>query len=96
MDVKLFHKNRPEFPPEELAKHAGQYVAWSTDGLHIVACDENELRLANAIRAAGLNSADVLIACGPVEDEVLPGGGLEVVVRSSLTWRQRPHGPFRL
>jgi hypothetical protein len=78
-DVQLFQKNRQQFPPEELAKYAGKYVAWSPDGTHILACDEDELRLANAIRAAGHNSAEVLIAFVPADDEILLGGGLEVV-----------------
>jgi hypothetical protein len=62
-----------------LAKYAGNYVAWNPEGTHILACDEDELRLANAIRDTGHNSADVLIAYVSADDEVLLGGGLEVV-----------------
>jgi hypothetical protein len=79
MDVQQFYKNRQQFPPEELARYAGKFVAWSPDGTHILASDEDELRLANAIRAGGHNSADVLIAYVPADDEVVLGGGLEVV-----------------
>jgi Family of unknown function (DUF5678) len=79
MDVQLFQKNRQRFPPEELAKYGGKYVAWSPDGTRILACNEDELRLAGAIRAAGHNSADVLIAFVPADDEILLGGGMEVV-----------------
>jgi hypothetical protein len=32
MDMQLFMKNRAQFPPEELAKFEGKYVAWSPDG----------------------------------------------------------------
>lgn len=79
MDVQLFQKNRQQFPPEELAKHAGKYVAWSPDGASILAANEDELQVARAIQAAGYNSAEILIAFVPAEDEVLLGGGLEVI-----------------
>jgi hypothetical protein len=78
VDVQLFHKNRQQFPPEELAKYAGKFVAWSPDGTHILACDEDELRLTNTIRDAGHASAEVLIAYVPVDDDILLGGGLAV------------------
>jgi hypothetical protein len=77
--MQVFQKNRQAFSPKELARYVGQYVAWSPDGTRILACNEDELRLAEAIRAAGHNSADVLIAFVPAEDEILLGGGMEVI-----------------
>jgi hypothetical protein len=77
--MQRFQKNRQEFPPAELARYAGKYVAWDPDGTHILASSEDELQLANAVRAAGHNSADVLIAYVPAEDEVLLGGGMEII-----------------
>ena len=53
MDLQLFQRNRQQFPPEELAKYAGQYIAWSADGAKILAADRDELQLAQAIQAAG-------------------------------------------
>src|SRR4051794_10408609 len=44
MDMQQFLTNRAQFPPEELAKYAGKYVAWSPDGTQIVASDEDPLR----------------------------------------------------
>jgi hypothetical protein len=79
VDVQLFQKNRALFPPEELSKYAGKYVAWSPDGASILASDEDELRLVNAIRAGGHDTGAVLIAYVPVDDDVLLGGGMEVV-----------------
>jgi hypothetical protein len=79
VDIQRFLKNRNQFPPEELAKYEGKYVAWSPDGTHILARDEDELRLATAIRAAGHNSSEILIAFVPAPDEILLGGGLEVI-----------------
>ena len=51
----------------------------SSDGTRILACDEDELRLAQKVQAAGFDTAETLIAFVPVEDEVLLGGGLEVI-----------------
>jgi hypothetical protein len=79
MDMQLFQKNRQQFPRQELAKYAGQYVAWSPDGTRILACNEDELQLAEAVRAPGHDSGEVLIAFVPAGDEILLGGGLEVV-----------------
>lgn len=79
MDMQQFQKNRQQFPQEELARYAGKLVAWSPDGRSILAADEDELRLAEAVRAAGHDSAEILIAFVPAEDEILLGGGLEVV-----------------
>lgn len=78
MDMQLFQKNRQQFPPEELARYAGKFVAWSPDGTQILACDADELRLCNTIRDASYDSADILIAFVPVEDEILLGGGMEI------------------
>lgn len=54
-------------------------MAWSPDGASILAANENEVQLARAIQSAGYNSAEILIAFGPAEDEALLGGGLEVI-----------------
>jgi len=79
VDMVMFQKNRQQFPAGELAKYAGKYVAWSHDGRRILASDEDELRLANVIREAGHNTAEILIAFVPAGDEILLGGGLEVM-----------------
>lgn len=79
MDMQTFQKNRDRFPVEELARYAGKYVAWNWDGTRILASDNDELRLAIAIRDAGLNTAETLIAFVPAEDEILLGGGLEAI-----------------
>ena len=79
MDMQRFQKNRQEFPPEVLVRYAGQCVAWDPDGTRILASDEDELQLANAILATGDNSAEVLIAFVPAEDLVVLGGGMEII-----------------
>lgn len=80
MDMKLFIKNRQNFPPEVLAKFAGKYVAWSPDGASIIQSDDNELRLANAIRAAGYDTAEILISYVPAVDTIIGGGFLTASV----------------
>jgi hypothetical protein len=75
MDMQQFLKNRSQFPPEELAKYAGRYVAWNPDGTTILASDEDELRLDAAIDAAGYDGAEVLVSFVPYPDEVILGGG---------------------
>jgi hypothetical protein len=52
-------------------------VAWSSDDTRILASDEDELRLAGAVRAAGHDTAEILIAFVPACDEILLGGGLK-------------------
>lgn len=74
MDLQQLLRNRAQFPPEELAKHAGKYVAWSPDGTRIVASDEDPIRLDAAIPAAGYDPADVLISFVDHPDEVILGG----------------------
>jgi hypothetical protein len=78
VDVRIFQTNREQYSAEKLAQFAGKYVAWSPDATSILAADEDELRLANAIHKAGYDSAEVLIAFVPTEDEILLGGGVEV------------------
>jgi hypothetical protein len=50
----IFLKNRQAFPVEELMKYAGQWVAWSPDGTHIVAgSSESEEAVWGVVVAAG-------------------------------------------
>jgi hypothetical protein len=72
--MQRFQENRQKFPPEELERFAGKYIAWSPDGTQIIASNEDELQLAKAILAAGYDSAEILIAFVPAEDEILFGG----------------------
>ena len=75
MDMQQFLKNRLAFPPEELARFAGKYVAWSPDGTQILASDEDELRLDATLKQAGHDASEILIAFVPDPDEVILGGG---------------------
>lgn len=45
IDMQEYLRNRVAFPLDELAKHRGEWVAWSPDGTRIVAasCDPDAL-----------------------------------------------------
>jgi hypothetical protein len=73
MDMQQFLNNRLAFPPEELARFAGKYVAWSPDGMRILASDENELRLDATLKHAGYDTSEILVAYVPDPDEVILG-----------------------
>jgi hypothetical protein len=79
MDMQEFQRNRQAFPAEELAQYAGKYVAWSSDGKQILASDADELQLAQAIKAAGYDTAQVLIAYIATKDDILLGNGMEIL-----------------
>jgi hypothetical protein len=76
VDMQQLLRNRLQFPPEELAKYAGKYVAWSPDGTTIIASDEDEIRLDQVVKATGCNPADVLVSFVPSPDVALGGGGI--------------------
>jgi hypothetical protein len=75
MDMQEFLKNRRQFPPEELEKYSGRYVAWSPDGTRIIASDDDQIRLDTTIRDLGYDPAEVLVSSVPYPDEVILGGG---------------------
>ena len=43
--TKEFFENQQKFPPEEVAKYAGRYIAWSPEGNRILDSDEDDTRL---------------------------------------------------
>ena len=75
MDMQEFLKNRNQFPPEELEKFAGRYVAWSPDGTSILASDDDQIRLDATIRELGYDPAEILVSSVPFPDEIILGGG---------------------
>jgi hypothetical protein len=74
VDMKLFLKNRENFPPEQLIQYAGQYIAWSPDGASILASDTDPIRLKSTVKGMGHDPADVLISSVPDPNVVILGG----------------------
>jgi hypothetical protein len=54
-DPAVYAANKAKFPPEELRKYAGQWVAWSLDGTRILAACPVGGDLDAILRAAGLD-----------------------------------------
>ena len=77
MNMQQFLKNRHQFPPAELDKYAGRYVAWSPDGSRIIASDDDYQKVAAAVDASGYDPADIVMEPIPLPDEVVLGGGLD-------------------
>jgi hypothetical protein len=75
MDMQQWLRNRQQFPPKELMKYVGKYVAWSPDGTRVIASDVDEVSLDRIVRAAGHDPAEVLVSFVPDPDEVILGGG---------------------
>jgi hypothetical protein len=76
MNMQVYLKNRLAFPLEDLAKHRGEWVAWSPDGTRLVAASPDPDALDGLVRAAGENPEDCPIEGIPDADCVL--GGLNI------------------
>jgi hypothetical protein len=76
MDMQQFLVNRGQFPPEELARFAGKYVAWSPDGTRILTSDDELEKVAATILAQGIDPGEVVLGFVPSPDEVVLGGGV--------------------
>jgi hypothetical protein len=69
-DTRFYAENRKKcFPPEELAKYAGQEVAFSADGTSIVAHGPDFLTLWNQLKDAGLHPSEFVFETIPSLDE---------------------------
>ena len=77
MDMHEFLKNRNQFSPAELEKHAGKYIAWSPDGKKIVAANDDPMKVVAEVESSGYDPADCVISSVPALEEVVLGGGLD-------------------
>lgn len=64
---RQFLANRALFPVEELAKYAGEWVAWSPDGRRVAANAPSPEMLDSLLRACGEDPACCVV-------EGIPGG----------------------
>jgi hypothetical protein len=60
-DIAFYSENRSKFPPDELARFWGQYVAWSPDGTRILASGADPEAVENELVAAGINLSTVVL-----------------------------------
>jgi len=58
--LRDYSQNRRQFPPEELIKYAGQYVAFSLDGTRVVASGATEEELEKQLQAVGIDPSQVV------------------------------------
>ena len=70
-DLGKFHENWVAFPREELLRHAGQFVAWSPDGLRILASGETEEVVEANLVAIGIHPSQAVVGYVPPPDMVL-------------------------
>jgi hypothetical protein len=63
--MRIFIKNRQAVPLEELDKYAGQWIAWSPDGTHVVAGAEDLDDVYKAVVAAGYDPQECVF--GPAD-----------------------------
>jgi len=71
--MREYLRNRLKFPLDQLAQHAGEWVAWSPDGARIVASSSDLASLDNLIRAAGEDPEQCPIEGIPDTDSVIGG-----------------------
>ena len=69
-----FHENRNKFPPEELDKYLGLYVAWIPDGTGILDSDPDEMALHERIMTMG-EMPEIKYVSVPREDGGFGTGG---------------------
>lgn len=74
-DAATYIKNRRAFPLEDLEKYAGQWVAWTQDGSHIVAgSSQSEEALLALLRDRGKEPSQFVFDYIPGLDETILGG----------------------
>ena len=70
-----YHHNRRNFPLDELAKYAGQYVAFSGDGTRILASGDTMEAVEDKLVAAGIDPSQVVGSYVDEPDVSFLGGG---------------------
>ena len=60
-DISQYSENRAKYPPDELIKYAGQYVAWSPDGLRILAAGSDEESVERQLVTQGIDPSQVVL-----------------------------------
>jgi hypothetical protein len=69
-----FFENQHKFPPEELAKYGGKFIAWRLDGAAILASGDTREEVNDRLRAQGLDAGQVVWDYVDPPDLVVLGG----------------------
>jgi hypothetical protein len=70
---RRFLENRAKFPLDELARHAGGWVAWKPDGTRIIASARNPEDLVDLVRAGGEDPTQCILEGIPEHDAMIGG-----------------------
>jgi hypothetical protein len=74
VDAHRFNQNVNAFPPEELMRYAGQWIAWNSEGTAILAgSGQSQEALLEELRRAGHDPARCVFDYIPRPDEVSLG-----------------------
>ena len=76
MDPHEYRENRARFPHAELAKHRGQWVAFSPDGRRIIAGSDDLAALDALVTTAGEDPEQVGLERIEFDDSYLGGAEL--------------------
>jgi len=70
LDLGTYHKNRCNFPPEQLIPYQGKHVAWNLDGTRILASGDTEEEVAEQLAAAGIDPGQVVASYIDRDDQI--------------------------
>jgi hypothetical protein len=79
MNRQQYRNNRASFPPAELARYRGQWVAFSADGRRVLAGAEALESLEDQLAALGHDPQQVVLEHIPGPDDDTYLGGAEFV-----------------
>jgi hypothetical protein len=79
MNPQQYCTNRASFPPAELARYRGQWVAFSLDGRRLVAAAEALERLEDQLAALGEDPQQVVLEHLPDPEDDTSLGGAELL-----------------
>ncbi len=82
MNMHEYLRNRHAFPLDELAKHRGEWVAWSPDGRRLVATSHDPAALDDLVCSAGENPENCLVEGIPDSDCVIGGSFAHSLIRT--------------
>ncbi|MFL5341884.1 MAG: hypothetical protein ACJ8F7_17195 [Gemmataceae bacterium] len=79
MNHRQYRANRSAFPPAELAKYRGQWVAFSLDGRRLLAGAEDIERLEEQLATLGEDPQQVALEHIPGPEDDISLGGAELL-----------------